>query len=375
MKLVCLLVAPFLACTKIILPAAEGTGRIIVPASDEFPRNGEGSMVLLKDGGILQLYGAQTGTGDWAIGVIREIRSSDGGKTWSTPHTVLTDLERSLFQPSLTRMANGDIGLTHTSLLPKRGAFKVFRRSTDEGRTWSEPVRISDPALPHSTGPWDKFYTLQSGRVIALLHALLIPDISKNAGPRGTYAMWSDDHGKTWQRAPREGTLRVEEDPYKSLEWGFWEPALVELSPGSLLMMARTSTGWLYESRSSDNGASWTAPVRSTVPNPIAPPVLTKVPGTETLLLLQNSRVAMGVERLGGLRTLLAYRTSCDEGRTWSEAQPILESKDGTVWHDYPSILWREGNLHVATRYIEVLNGSKWTKVNLHHLALPASRF
>jgi len=350
-------------------------GRIIVPATDEFTRNGEGSMVTLKDGTILQLYGAQSGTGDWAIGVIREIRSSDGGKSWTEPRTLFTDPERSLFQPSLTRMANGDIGLTHTSLLPKRGAFKVFRRSTDDGRTWSEPIRISDPSLPHSTGPWDKFYTLSNGRVIALLHALIVPDISQNIGPRGTYAMYSDDHGQTWQRTPREDTLRVEGKPYEYIEWGFWEPALVELSPGRLLLMGRTAIGWLYESRSEDYGATWTTPIPSPVPNPIAPPVLTKVPGTNTLVLLQNPRVAMGVERLGGHRTILGFRTSRDEGRTWSEPQPILEAKNGNLWHDYPAILWHDGRLHIASRSIEIYNNSKWTKVNLHHLSLPADRF
>jgi hypothetical protein len=355
--------------------SADGPGRVIVPATDDFPRNGEGSMVLLQDRGILQLYGAQNGTGDWAIGVIREIRSSDGGQTWSEPRTVFTDPERSLFQPSLTRMANGDLGLTYTSLLPKLGAFKVFRHSTDDGQTWSDPVPISDPALPHSTGPWDKLYTLSNGRVIALLHSLLVLDISKNAGPRGTYAMFSDDQGRTWQRAPREGTLRVEDKPFDSLEWGFWEPALVELSPGHLLLLGRTATGWLYESRSADYGTTWTDPVRSSVPNPIAPPVLTKVPGTNTLVLLQNPRVAMGVERLGGLRTLLGFRTSRDDGRTWSAPQPILESKDGAHWHDYPAILWRDGQLHLASRQIEILNGRSWTKVSLYHLTLPASRF
>jgi hypothetical protein len=172
-------------------------GRLIVPATEEFPRHGASSMVALTDGSILQLYGAMAGTGDWAISVLREIRSADGGKTWSEPRTIFSDSKRSIFQPLLTRMGNGEIGLTYTSLLPKRGAFKLFRRSSDEGKTWSDPVRISDPALPHTTGPWDKFYTLQSGRVIALLHALLAENITKNTGPRGTYAMFSDDHGRT----------------------------------------------------------------------------------------------------------------------------------------------------------------------------------
>jgi hypothetical protein len=79
------------------LAAADTPGHIIVPASEQFPRNGEGSMVVLQNGSILLLYGAQSGTGDWAIGVIREIRSDDGGETWSEPRTLFTDPQRSLF--------------------------------------------------------------------------------------------------------------------------------------------------------------------------------------------------------------------------------------------------------------------------------------
>jgi Neuraminidase (sialidase) len=236
-------------------------------------------------------------------------------------------------------------------------------------------VRISDPGLPHTTGPWDKLYTLSNGRVIALLHALLAEDISKNHGPRVTYAMVSDDHGQTWQRAPRDRNLGVEDEPHDMIEWGFWEPSLVEHSPGKLLLMARTSTGWLYECRSDDYGSTWSEPVRSSVPNPIAPPVLTKVPGTSTLLLLHNPRVAMQAERLGGHRTILAYRVSKDAGRTWSEPTPILESKDGTTWHDYPSILWHEGQLHLATRHIEIFNTNKWTNVSLRNITLRVAQF
>jgi len=364
----------FLALSLCAIVAAAEPGRLIVPSSAEFPRNGESSMIALKNGEILMLYGAQTGTGDWALGVIREIRSADEGKTWSESRTLFRDPERSLFQPSLTRMANGEIGLTHTSLLPKRGAFKVFRRSTDEGRSWSEPVRISDDSWPYTTGPWDKCYTLSNGRVLALLHCMLKQDVRKQGGQHGVYVVYSDDHGNTWQRSPRTGTLTVTENPYRDIEWGFWEPSVVEYAPGRLLMLGRTSTGFLWESRSEDFGATWSAPVRSPVPNPIAPPVLTKISGSDILLLLHNPRVAMGVERLGGHRTILAYRTSRDAGRSWSEPQTIIESKDGSHWFDYPAILWRGKQLHLACRHIGVVNSNKWTGVGLWHQVLDFDR-
>lgn len=54
----------------------------------------------------------------------------------------------------------------------------------------------------------------------------------------------------------------------------------------------------------------------------------------------------MGVERVGGNRALLAWRSSLDAGKTWSPPHPILESKDSKVWHDYPAILRHAGSLH-----------------------------
>ncbi|NDF00396.1 MAG: exo-alpha-sialidase, partial [Verrucomicrobia bacterium] len=270
------LCAPLTALQSAETPPGHGTGHIIVPYSKEAARNGEASLIELRDGSLLLMYGAHQKSGDWDRGEIRQIRSRDGGKTWSTPETVFSDAKRSLFQISFARLANGDLGLTHTSLANGRDAFKVFRRSTDDGKTWSGPLKISDDSHEYTTGPWDKLYVLASGRVIALLHCNLKPDAKKQGGPLGAYTVYSDDHGKSWTRSPGNAVLHVPDNPLKKHEWGFWEPSLVEHAPGKLLMLGRTTTGWLWESRSEDNGSTWNQPVQSTVPNPVAPPVLTR---------------------------------------------------------------------------------------------------
>jgi Neuraminidase (sialidase) len=72
--------------------------------------------------------------------------------------------------------------------------------------------------------------------------------------------------------------------------------------------------------------------------------------------------------RCPGNRTPLAYRTSRDAGKTWSEPHTILEGKEGALWHDYPAILRLDRNIHLATRHIEIFNTNKWTQVSLHHL-------
>jgi hypothetical protein len=127
---------------------------VIVPHSKEAARNGEASLIELQDGSLLLMYGAHQKSGDWDRGEIRQMRSHDGGKTWSKPETVFSDAKRSLFQISFARLANGDLGLTHTSLANGRDAFKVFRRSTDDSQTWSGPLKISDDSHDYTTGPW-----------------------------------------------------------------------------------------------------------------------------------------------------------------------------------------------------------------------------
>ena len=357
MKRIFSLLTVFLLAPCVPLPAAEVLPRdlpslIIVPHSKEAARNGEASLIPLRDGSLLLMYGAHEKSGDWDRGEIRQIRSRDGGKTWSTPETVFSEADRSLFQISFARLANGDLGLTHTSLANGRDAFKVFRRSSDEGATWSAPMKISDDSHEYTTGPWDKLYVLASGRVVALLHCNMSPNAKKQGGPLGVYSVYSDDDGKTWKRSPLDEVLHVADNPHKKPEWGFWEPSLVETAPGKLLMLGRTTTGWLWETRSEDNGTTWSAPVQSSIPNPVAPPVLTRIPDSNTLVLVQNPDVNLAKSWHGGARVALAFRTSEDGGKTWSAPTDIYRSPDTKLWVDYPAVRWIEGQLHLVWRHI-----------------------
>ena len=379
--IIALLLAPLAAVQSAETPPSPATSHVIVPHSKEAARNGEASLIELRDGSLVLMYGAHQKSGDWDRGEIRQMRSRDEGKTWSQPETVFSDAKRSLFQISFARLANGDLGLTHTSLANGRDAFKVFRRSTDEGQTWSEPLKISDDSHEYTTGPWDKLYVLASGRVIALLHCNMKPDAKKQGGPLGVYTVYSDDHGKSWSRSPSNDVLHVPDNPLKKHEWGFWEPALVEHAPAKLLMLGRTTTGWLWESRSEDNGTTWSTPVQSTVPTPVAPPVLTRIPDSDTLVLIQNPDVNITKSWHGGARVALAFRTSRDGGKTWSASTDIYRSPDTKLWVDYPAMRWVKGQLHLVWRHIRSLTDKELggpgsgAGTSLYHHVLPREAF
>ena len=373
---IALLLAPFGALHAAETASRDLLSHVIVAHSKDASRNGEASVIELRDGSLLLMYGAHEKSGDWDRGEIRQIRSRDGGGTWSAPETVFRDGQRSLFQVAFARLGNGELGLTHTSLANGRDAFKVFRRSTDEGRTWSAPLKISDDSHEYTTGPWDKLYVLASGRVIALLHCNMKPDAKKQGGPLGVYTVFSDDHGQTWKRSPAGEVLHVADNPHKKHEWGFWEPSLVETAPGRVLMLGRTTTGWLWESRSQDNGTTWNEPVQSSIPNPVAPPVLTRIPDSDTLVLIQNPEVNITQSWHGGERVALAFRTSRDQGRTWSAATDIYRSPNTGLWVDYPAVRWIEGRLHLVWRHIHRANPTSGLGgTSLYHHVLPRASF
>ena len=81
------------------------------------PRNGEGTFLRLRDGGILYAYSRYLGASwdDHADADIAGIVSYDEGETWSEPRILQAHdaLSSNFMCPSLLRMENGDVGLVY----------------------------------------------------------------------------------------------------------------------------------------------------------------------------------------------------------------------------------------------------------------------
>ncbi len=230
------------------------------------------------------------------------IRSTDEGKTWSKPVTLLDtpDDDRC---PSFVELPDGTLlcslflypGVEYADYVkrPEDAHRTVILRSHDHGQTWDkELIRLPSPFLAdESDGP---MVLLRGGSVL-----LTISGPPKPAGPPQAAVLTSDDSGASWQ-------LRSVIKTDHELE----EANAIELPDGRWVLMARREgdISWSF-----DQGRTWTAPVTFGM-RMYAPSLYVLADGT--LICLHGSYAQPwlpGVPGHGGLRLIF----STDGGHTW----------------------------------------------------------
>lgn len=346
-------------------PMAErlSTGTIVCPATDMYPRNDEATAVLLKDGSILLAWSRFSGlnrsasrstaydplTGlpgqdlnsDNAPAHIAAVISRDGGLTWSDAETLVADSAGlNVMNPSLARLTDDSLGLVYNLRESLTSAYRVFRRSLDEGRSWSAPIFITDTG--YKTGCNDRLTVLDSGRLIAPIHC------TDDWGSHylHTRVAWSDNHGQTWSLSPALELPKV----HGSGESGCWEPDVVQRADGSLLMVMRTAMGTLFRAESDDAGETWHGLRSMEVVAPVAPAILRRIPDTSALLLVWNWHYDWR-EAMGGRRRPLACAVSYDGGASWPTSQRHILEADPNFTYAYPSCLF-VGDQAMITYYV-----------------------
>ncbi len=251
----------YLECRSIATPDEKlkkvGKQVAFLATSPQNARNGEGTFIRLKDGRIMYAYTYYIGSNfaDDGHADIYAIYSSDEGESWTEPALLLAHDERAqnYMSPALIRLPDGNIGMafdrkerteTATDCVPH------FVWSSDEGKTWSEPVNCY---VEHGyTGIVnDCFVCLKNGRImlpVGGFHPHFVPDTVKGSVVTFVY---SDDCGKTWQLMPDAVC-----SPFTD-HTGLQEPGLYEYEDGTLWMYCRTYYGFQYQSFSTDGGYSW----------------------------------------------------------------------------------------------------------------------
>jgi BNR repeat-like domain len=245
--------------------------------------------VQLPNGELLCSY--SVGNGPEVGGGTDFARSTDGGNSWTVEGTILPHdennkignfLKLSLAKDSKTIIAYGsDISTDLEVQFGNRNSKPLFCTSTDNGKSWSRPNRVSmgvDCPLEVSC----KMVVTSSGRFLA--PAATLPD-KEHLGEKVLVAI-SDDKGSTWQKPST-----VFQDPEGKT--AFFEQKITEIEPGKLLAIAWTASFGDYVdqenhfSLSNDDGSTWT----SAISTGIKAQTMSAIPlGNDRLLLLYNRR-------------------------------------------------------------------------------------
>ena len=271
----------------------------------------------------------------------RGLRSTDGGRTWAQSKTfnpVDSPGMRGIL--GLVRLPNGQLGTYHADRWDMDSALGnamnnwFFRRSSDEGRTWSDAVRITLDGL--TQGLAGTMIALRDGKrmMVVVYSQFLGSRFDKRGASSGTLggvrfeteteghfplaevcrAYYSDDNGRSWQ--PSDGWIMGWRDKEKITD-AFTEGDAVELADGRIMMIGRTLTGRLYEAFSDDRGHSWWPGARPMeLMAPYSPGRICRLPKTGDLMVLWNQHSRAEI-RKGFRRSRLSTAISRDEGKTW----------------------------------------------------------
>ncbi len=262
-------------------------------------------------------------------------RSKDQGRSWQGP-TVPMDIPYSQhgFIP-LIPAGSGRlycfgtqpmVPLWHRRHGQGENAPIGYRYSDDDGHHWSEVRLIRPTNDPDFTGmSVMRMCETASGTWLLGSHE---GDWSYRPLQTRQYVLRSADQGQSWQVLPhpRHGGWAV-------LQYGRMDEGRpIHLGDDRVLMMLRTPEGHLWQTRSDDDGQTWSDPKPTTLVHPDAPPMLFAL-SDGRLAAFHHNRCSTSWENYKGLgsnpeafqdRAELWVSLSSDQGETWSEPRFVL---------------------------------------------------
>jgi sialidase-1 len=290
-------------------------------------------IVVTAKGTILAYCEARKQGSDWGEIDILLRRSTDGGKTWAAPARVAeipAGAKRSPVAPKKAPASESAITLNNPVAIADRdGAVHLlycveyarcfYRRSDDDGVTFSPPVEITEAFEPfRATHDWKTLATGPGHGIQLKGGRLLVPVwISLGTGGNGhgdarVATIYSDDAGKTW----RGGQVIPEPKGVENLN----ETAAVELADGSVMLNMRNPArqpAFRAVTISATGIGDW-QPVQldRQLPEPVCMAGLARLP--DGRLLFSNPQSPGTRDRKN-----LTVKLSDDGGRTWPVARTL----------------------------------------------------
>ncbi len=307
---------------------------LLIPVSQENLRNSEGDIIELKDGQLCYVYSRFKNLGgiDHSQADLAMRTSADQGCTWSEDRILVPNEGKcNTMSVSILRLKNGGLLLFYLRKdSPMYDCNLFVRRSSDEFKTLSDPVRVTLLDGYHVVNN-DRVIQLSSGRIIApaVIHTEFDEtgkkvikgpveevDYSKFIFQGVPLIYYSDDNGRTWQKDNTiviPASQRTITDP---------ENGVVELKDGRLWMYMRTAHGFQYGCYSTDGGLNWSQPKPTSLASPCSPATIERIPWTGDLLCIWNDHSGLH-SFTPNQRNPLCAAISKDDGLTWTPSKII----------------------------------------------------
>ncbi len=230
------------------------------------------------------------------------------------------------WNPVLFKAKEGKVFLFYKVGPNPREWWGMVRTSMDNGKTWSDPVRLPDGIL----GPIkNKPVQLANGTILA-------PSSTETNDNWKVHIERSTDLGATWQLVPV--------DPQTPLQ--VIQPSILQYPGQRLQMLCRSKHDRVVEAYSDDNGLTWSSLSKTEIPNPNA--------GTDAVtlkngwqLLVYNPGVS-GKEWFNGRGQL--YVAVAKDGRQWTDVA-VLENGSEEEY-SYPAVIQtKDGKVHITYTY------------------------
>ncbi len=285
-------------------------------AATEIPTMGDGLVAAW-------FGGSREGKSDVGVWVARR-----GKSAWTAPVEVATGKSPNgkrypCWNPVLFQPKAGPLLLFYKVGPSPRTWWGMLIRSTDGGRTWSEPKRLPEGIA----GPIkDKPVMLDGG-------LLLCPSSTEDNGWR-VHMESTPDLGATWKRGEPLGD---------GTKIGAIQPTVLLHAGGKLQILCRSRQGKIAEAWSDDAGKTWGPMTLIELPNPNSGIDAVTLGDGRHLLVYNHASPVVG--RWGGPRSPLNVAVSGD-GKSWKGAL-VLENQPGEF--SYPAVIQADdGKVHIT---------------------------
>lgn len=231
-----------------------------------------------------------------------------------------------LWNPVLFRSSADKIFLFYKAGPNPRDWWGMYKTSIDEGKTWSEAVRLPDRIL----GPIkNKPIQLEDGTILS-------PSSTETIENWKVHIERSTDKGQTWEK--------ILVDP--ETEFGVIQPSILTYPDGRLQILCRSKQGNVIESWSDDKGITWSKMKRTDLLNPNS--------GTDAVTLKNGTQLIVynplipGKEWFNGRFKLNVAQSS--DGKSWKDIMILEDGKKEE--YSYPAIIQSsDGKIHISYTY------------------------